>query len=193
MEVVTPENLIALCAFLSVSGATFLIYFVISKAFGRTRSQSSDLAAPEPVPFSGSVSLESPEAEPTYDEPPMRVAGGRSSGLGALIPLVVVVVLVGCLLQVARVEIRRRFAEVISKATTDCQLGIDFDRSKTKMWDFQVQPFQVQPLQLDPAQGIQGRSFPVAPFSGDGWKGVGMPSGFGNGGAPAPSYRPFFR
>ncbi|MGO9597202.1 MAG: hypothetical protein ACLP7Q_04190 [Isosphaeraceae bacterium] len=185
MEVVTPENLIALCAFLSVSGATLLIYFVISKAFGRTRSQSSDLAAPEPVPFSGSVPLKSPVAEPTYDEPPVTVAGGRSSGLGALIPLVIVVVLVGCLLQVARVEIRRRFAEVISKTTTDCQLGIEFDKSKTKMWDFQVQP-----LQLDP---VQGRPFPVGPFPGDGWRGVGVPSGFGNGGAPAPGYRPFFR
>jgi hypothetical protein len=118
----------------------------------------------------------------------MRVAVGRSSGLGALIPLVVVVILVGCLLLVARVEIRRRFTEAMSKITTDRQLGIDF--AKSKMWDFQVQPFQVQLLQFDPAQG---RPFPVAPFSGDGWKGVGMPSGFGNGGAPAPGYRPFFR
>ena len=110
VEVVTPENLLALCAFLSVSGATLLIYFVICKAFGRTRSQSSDLAAPERVPFSGSVPLESPVAESTYDEPPVTVAVGRSSRLGALVPLVIVVVLVGCLLQVARVEIRRRFA-----------------------------------------------------------------------------------
>ncbi len=189
MEVVTPENLLALCAFLSVSGATFLIYFVICKAFGRTRSQSSDLTAPECVPFSGSVPLEFPVAEP-----PVTVAVGRSSGLGAglgaLIPLVIVVVLVGCLLQLAHVEIRRRLAEVIGKTTTDGQLGIDFDRTKTKMWDFQVQPFQVQPLQFDP---VQGRPFPVGPFPGDGWRGVGMPPGFGSGGAPAPGNRPFFR
>jgi hypothetical protein len=127
-------------------------------------------------------------AEPDYAEPPATAEVGRNSGLGALIPLAIVVVLAGFLFQVARVEIQRRFTDVIGKISTDRQRAIDFGKSNVP--DFKIQPIQLQPFQFDP---VQSRSFEVRPFPVDGWKGMGMPSGFGNGGSPAPGFRPPFR
>ncbi len=166
-----PQNLLVLCAFLAVSSGTLLIYLVFSKVAGRTRTRDGDMADREHDPFPDLATLKSPMIEPVWDAAPVTGILGRGSGLGALIPLV----LLACLWQVARMVIRQRFNEVIGKITTERPMGIDFDRNTPKIPDLRIQPIQIGP----------------SPF--DGLRGIRAPAGLGGGGAPVPGNRALLR
>jgi hypothetical protein len=157
--------LLPLCVFLAVSSATLLIYFALTKGTGRGAMRRGKPADPDFDPVSGLPSFKSPATKPAYFEPASTGVADGFKGLRILIPLAVVALLVGCMWQAVRVEIRRRFDEVISKITSDHQFSTDLfsKNGNNKLPDFRVQPLQPAPFRLE---GLGRVQMPTGPRTG---------------------------
>jgi hypothetical protein len=166
-----PGNVLAVCVFLAVTSASLLIFLLVSRIAGRTRKLDDELGDPLADPIPGSGHPKPAAYDVMFDVPRVKSEKKRASRLRLPVVIVILVLLSGGLMLVAREVVRSRFEEVIRRISSERPFDFDSAGKHSRPPEFKMPTF--------PLESPRPVQFPL-----DSKRTIGRPSGSGFNGAP---------